>query len=44
MDNDAKAPLYEALCRTEGEEYKKAAEQAWLSEITGLYLMERGMD
>ena len=44
MENDAKAPLYEALCSTEGEEYKKAAEQAGLSEIAGLYLIERGMD
>ncbi len=44
MENDAKAPLYEALCSTEGEKYKKAAEQAGLSELAGLYLIERGMD
>lgn len=44
MDNDEKTPLYEALCRTEGKEYKKVVEQTGLSEIAKLYLLERGMN
>lgn len=44
MKNDEKPPLYEALCRAQGKEYKEVVEQTGLPEIVRLYLLERGMD